>query len=186
MKDGTEVTIRPIRPEDEPAEQEFIRGLSEETSRRRFFSVIKDLQHDALVRFCNIDYDREMALVAEVKDGDKRVQIGVGRVIVEPRENRGEFAVVIADKYQEKGLGTKILDMLIGVAEEKGLESIYGIILAENTEMIAICEKMGFKPTRQDENVYVELKLSAAPAEGQVPSVIEPSLSTERELLEGA
>ena len=98
LKDGREVTIRPIRPEDEPMELEFVRGLSEETSRRRFFSVIKDLQHDALVRFCNIDYDREMAFIAETRENGRRIEIAVGRVIMEAREKRGEFAVVVADK----------------------------------------------------------------------------------------
>ena len=68
--------------------------------------------------------------------------------------------------FQDQGLGTKLLDMLIGVSEEKGLESIYGIILPENREMISVCEKLGFKATLKDDNIFVELKLSAAPVEG--------------------
>jgi acetyltransferase len=159
LKDGTEVTLRPIRPEDEPIELEFIRGLSTESSRFRFFQIIKDLPHDALVRFCNIDYDREMAFIAETKEGSRRVEIGVSRLILESNKKRGEFAVVIADKYQGKGLGIKLVDMLIGVAREKGVESIYGIIMSENLNMIKLCEKLGFSIRREQENVIAELRI---------------------------
>ncbi len=158
-KDGTEVTLRPIRPEDEPMELEFIRGLSSETSRFRFFQIIKDLPHEALVRFCNIDYDREMAFIAETREGDRKVEVGVSRLILEPNKKKGEFAVVVSDKYQAKGLGIKLVDMLIEVAKEKGVESIYGIIMGENLKMIRLCEKLGFTTKREHEDVLVELKL---------------------------
>jgi len=159
LKDGTEVILRPIRPEDEPIELEFIRGLSPETSRFRFFQVIKDLPHEALVRFCNIDYDREMAFIAETREGERRVEIGVARLILEPNKKQGEFAVVVADKYHGKGLGLKLVDMLIEVAREKDVESIYGLVMAENIRMIRLCEKLGFTSRREQENVVVELNL---------------------------
>jgi acetyltransferase len=159
LKDGTEVTLRPIRPEDEPIELEFIRGLSMETSRFRFFQIIKDLPHEALVRFCNIDYDREMAFIAEIREGDRRIEIGVSRLILEPNKKRGEFAVVVADKYQGEGLGIKLVDMLIEVAKEKGVETIFGIVMSENVKMIQLCEKLGFTTRREQENVIAELKL---------------------------
>jgi acetyltransferase len=159
LRDGTEVILRPIRPEDEPIELEFIRGLSTETSRFRFFQIIKDLPHEALVRFCNIDYDREMAFIAEARDGDRGKEIGVARLILESNKRRGEFAVVVADAYQGSGLGMKLVDMLIGVAREKGVESIYGIIMSENLKMIRLCEKLGFSVRREQENVFAELKL---------------------------
>jgi acetyltransferase len=159
LKDGTEVTLRPIRPEDEPMELELIRGLSSETSRFRFFQIIKDLPHDALVRFCNIDYDREMAFIAETRDGDRRIEIGVSRLILESNKKRGEFAVVVADKYQGKGLGIKLVDMLIEVARDKNVEAIYGIVMTENTNMINLCEKLGFTTKREQDGVTVELKL---------------------------
>jgi acetyltransferase len=158
-KDGTEVTLRPIRPEDEPMELEFIRGLSSETSRFRFFQIIKDLPHEALVRFCNIDYDREMAFIAETREEDRKTEVGVSRLILEPNKKKGEFAVVVSDKYQAKGLGVKLVDMLIEVAKEKGVESIYGIIMGENLKMIRLCEKLGFTTKREHEDVLVELKL---------------------------
>jgi acetyltransferase len=160
MKDGTEVTLRPIKPEDEPEELAFVRGLSTETSRFRFFQIIKDLPHEALVRFCNIDYDREMAIIAETRDGDRTIEIGVSRLIIDPGKKRGEFAVVVADKYQGKGLGTKLVDMLIEFAREKAIETIYGTVMSENIKMIQLCEKLGFTTRREHENVTAELKLS--------------------------
>lgn len=159
LKDGTEVTLRPIRPEDEPMELAFIRGLSTETSRFRFFQIIKDLPHESLVRFCNIDYDREMAFIAERREGDRHVEIGVSRLILEPNKKHGEFAVVVADKYQGKGLGIKLVDMLIDVAREKSVESIYGIIMSENVKMVSLCEKLGFSTRREQDDVVAELKL---------------------------
>ena len=160
LKDGTEVILRPIRPEDEHIEHELIRGLSDETSRFRFFSIIKELSHQDLVRFCNIDYDREMAIIAEVREGEKKKEIGVGRLILEPGRKRGEFAVVVADEYQGKGLGTKLVDVLIERAKEKELESIYGIILPENKVMIRLCKKMGFTIERSGEEVIANLNLT--------------------------
>ncbi|MEM2866087.1 MAG: GNAT family N-acetyltransferase, partial [Candidatus Hadarchaeales archaeon] len=151
LKDGTEVILRPIRPEDEKIEEEFIKGLSEETSRFRFFRIIRDLSHQDLVRFCNIDYDREIAIIAEIREGSKKKEIGVARLITEPGKKRGEFAIVLADEYQSKGLGTKLTDMIIEIAQEKGLESIYGIIMRENEKMIRLAQKMGFvlKPSKE-------------------------------------
>ena len=160
LRDGTQVILRPIRPEDEPIEAELIKNLSEESKRFRFFYVIKDITHDLLVRFCNIDYDREMAIIAEYTDsGGKKRNVGVGRLIMDPSRRRGEFAVVVADDFQGKGLGTKLVDMLIQIADEKGLESIYGIVMPENTKMIELCRRLGFDIRYTPEEVIVELNL---------------------------
>ncbi|RLG06643.1 MAG: hypothetical protein DRN68_06660, partial [Thaumarchaeota archaeon] len=160
LKDGTQVLLRPIRPEDEPLEAELIRNLSEETKRFRFFQVIKDITHDMLVRFCNIDYDREMAIIAEYTDSNGRKRnVGVGRLIMDPTRKRGEFAVVVADDFQGKGLGTKLIDVLIEIAEEKGLELIYGVVMPENTRMIELCKKLGFEIRYTPEEVIVEMNL---------------------------
>ena len=160
LKDGTEVTLRPIKPEDEPKELEFVRGLSTETSRFRFFQIIKDLPHEALVRFCNIDYDREMAIIAETRVGDQTIEVGVSRLVLDPGKKRGEFAVVVADKYQGRGLGTKLVDMLIEFAREKGIDTVYGTIMSENIKMIQLCEKLGFTTRREYDSVNAELKLN--------------------------
>ena len=161
LKDGTEVLLRPIRPEDEPIEAELIQNLSEETKRFRFFQVIKEITHEMLVRFCNIDYDREMAIIAEYTEpGGKKRNVGVGRLIMDPTRKRGEFAVVVADDFQGKGLGTKLVDMMIEIADEKGLETIYGVVMPENTRMIELCRRLGFDVRYTPEEVIVELNLS--------------------------
>jgi len=168
LKDGTEVLLRPIRPEDEPLEAELIRGFSDETSRFRFFHVIRDITHEMLVRFCNIDYDREMAIIAEYTEGGKKRNIGVGRLIIEPGEKRAEVAVVVADEFQGKGLGTKLVDMLIGIGEDKGLETIYGIALPDNRKMIDLCRALGFDIKYGHEEVVVELDLLGQAGTSQV------------------
>jgi acetyltransferase len=177
LRDGREVLLRPIRPEDEPLEYELIKGLSEESSRFRFFQVIREVTHEMLVRFCNIDYDREMAIIAEYNQDGKRRNVGVGRLIIEPERKRGEFAVLVADDFQGKGLGTKLTDMLIEVALEKGLDSIYGIVLPENTKMIGLCKKLGFDIKYGTDEVYVELKLKPGAAV-KAERAIEPAVTT--------
>jgi acetyltransferase len=160
MSDGTEVLLRPIRPEDEPLEYEMLSTLTEETLRGRFFQVIKNIGHEMLIRYCNIDYDREMAIVAELRQGEKRRIIGIGRLIIEPDFKKGEFAVVVHDDYQRKGLGYKLVDMVIGIGQEKGLEKIYGLVLSDNRAMLRICEELGFqRRDLSDGTTWVELTL---------------------------
>jgi acetyltransferase len=90
----------------------------------------------------------------------RRIEIGVSRLVLDPNMKRGEFAIVIADKYQGKGLGTKLVDMLIEVAREKNVEAIYGVIMSENMAMIRLCEKLGFTTRRDQDDVLTELKLN--------------------------
>jgi acetyltransferase len=144
LKDGRSVLLRPIRPEDEPLEKQLITGLSEESSRYRFFHILKDITHTMLTRYCNIDYDREMAIMAEyTSDGVKR-SVGVSRLIIEPDGETGEFAVLVADDFQDNGLGLKLSDMLIGIAEERGLKSIYAMVLNDNRKMLRLAKNLGF------------------------------------------
>ncbi len=176
LEDGTDVLLRPIRPEDEAIEAEFINGLSEDTSRYRFFNIVRNLPHSDLVRFCNIDYDREMAIVAEVTERGRRREIGVGRIIAEPDHARGEFAVVIADRYQAKGLGRKLVDMVIDIAVEKRLTTIYGVVLKDNSPMLSLCREMGFTLTPNEDYYEVELALKV---EEQPHPQVGQSQSTE-------
>jgi acetyltransferase len=180
LEDGTDVLLRPIRPEDEVIESEFINGLSEETSRYRFFNIVRNLPHSDLVRFCNIDYDREMAIVAEVTEGGRRREIGVGRLIAEPDRRRGEFAVVIADQYQTKGLGRKLVDMLIDVAEDRRYESIFGVVLRDNAPMLALCREMGFTVRYEEDYARVELALRVATPQPQKDAVPQEQLRQEK------
>ena len=158
-RDGRNVVLRPIRPEDEPMERELIANLSPKSSRFRFFYTIKDITHEMLSRFCNIDYDREMAIIAEYTENGRRRNVGVGRLIMEHGQT-GEFAVLVADDFQNNGLGLKLCDMLIGIGQEKGLKSIYGIVLNENRKMIGLAKKLGFNIKRlPDEESKVTLEL---------------------------
>ncbi len=144
MSNGTEVLLRPIRPEDEPMQLKLFRSLSREAVRDRFFSPIKEMSHDLLVRFCNIDYDREIAIAAEVSRGDERRFAGISRLIIEPDLKAAQFAVIVHNDFQGGGLGYKLVDVLIGIAQEKGLEEIYGITLNENDNMIGLARRLGF------------------------------------------
>ena len=144
LSDGLEVLLRPIRPEDEPLEHELLTSVSQETMRARFFAVIRDISHEMLVRYCNIDYEREMAIVAELKESGRKKLIGIARLICNRESTSGEFAVLVHDAFQRKGLGYKLVDVIIGIAEEKGLERIFGEILSDNQKMLAVCAKLGF------------------------------------------
>jgi acetyltransferase len=161
LSDGKDVLLRPIRPEDEPLEHELLTSMSEASMRARFFSIIKDISHEMLIRYCNIDYDREMAIVAEIRENEKRKLIGIGRLIIDREFKSGEFAVLVHDAHQGKGLGYKLVDVLIGIAEEKGLENIYGEVLTENEKMLAVCRKLGFSiKTTDDDTTKVVLPLA--------------------------
>ncbi|HEY3275909.1 MAG TPA: GNAT family N-acetyltransferase, partial [Syntrophorhabdaceae bacterium] len=162
LRDGTEVFLRPIRPEDEPMELGMLSTLSEETMRTRFFTPIKDITHDMLVRFCNIDYDREMAIVAEITKGDKRRIIGIGRLIMDLDQRSGEYAVLVHDDYQGRGLGYKLMDMIIGVALDKNLDEVHGLVLKENEKFLSMVTRLGFTilDTPEDEAAWrVQLPL---------------------------
>ena len=159
LSDGTEVMLRPIRPEDEPLEHEMLSTLSPETLRSRFFSIVQDISHEMLVRFCNIDYDREMAIVAELKEETRRRIIGIGRLIIEPDFRSGEYAVLVHDEYQGKGLGYKLVDLIIGIAQDKGLEEIYGKVLTENERMLKMAIKLGFQYQLMDGGI-TEVRLA--------------------------
>ena len=157
---GKSVILRPIRPEDEPLEKELLTGLSEQSSRYRFFYILKDITHDILARFCNIDYDREIAIMAEYTINGKKRNVGVGRLIKHTSSNTAEFATLVADDFQGEGLGLKLTDMLIGISEEKGLESIYGIVSSENIRMLNLARRLGFtivKESQEDSRVTLQL-----------------------------
>jgi acetyltransferase len=106
-----------------------------------------------LIRFCNIDYDREMAIVAEMKEGTKRRIIGIGRLIIEPDLISGEYAVLVHDAYHGKGLGYKLVDVIIGIAQDKGLEEIHGTVLTENQKMLRVARKLGFTTKMQPDGI---------------------------------
>ena len=132
-------------------EHEMLSTLKPETMRTRFFSIISDISHEMLVRFCNIDYEREMAIVAEVREGERKKIVGIGRLIVDPDFREAEYAVLVHDDFQGKGLGYKLVDVLIGVAQDMGLEGIHGTVLSENDKMLRIILKLGFTMKREED-----------------------------------
>jgi acetyltransferase len=158
--DGTEALLRPIKPEDEPLVRDMLSSLSKETLKERFFQVIRTITHEMLIRLCNIDYDREMTMAVEIKEGPNRTLIGLGGLMIEPDLKKGEFAVLVHDRYQGKGLGYKLMDILIGIAQEKGLEEFYGMVLSENKRMLHLCQKLGFTSVPNSDGVtHVSLML---------------------------
>jgi acetyltransferase len=160
LTDGTEVLLRPIRPEDEPLEHEMLTTVSEGTLRARFYQNIKNISHAMHARSCNIDYDREMAIVAEIRfDGRKRL-IGIGNLIIDSDGTMGEFAIIVHDQFQGRGLATKLLDILVGIASERGLREFYGFLEPTNGRMTALCEKLGM--TRRPVGDLVRVSLSLA------------------------
>ncbi len=160
LKDGTPITIRPIRPEDEPLLVKFHAELSEDTVRLRYFHPMKlgtRTAHERLLRVCFIDYDREMALVAEHRDektGERRV-LAVGRLSKSPGMNDAEFAVLVSDRWQNRGLGTQLLSLLVQVARDEKLSRLSADILPENTEMQRVCRKLGFEVEQDMEDLIV-------------------------------
>jgi acetyltransferase len=146
MKNGNEILIRPIRPEDEMSMVKFHETLSEQSVYLRYFHAEKlDVRaaHNRLIQKCFIDYDREMALVAERCDAKPGI-IGLGRLNKERWGNRGEVAILIADEHQNMGLGTQLLGRLIDVARNEGLEELEANILSENLAMCALAKHFGF------------------------------------------
>ena len=160
LKDGTSVILRPIKPEDEALVNDLFQSLSEETMRFRFFQQIRDVPHETLTRYCNIDYDREIAIVAEEKKDTRKI-IGVSRLILEPGRKCGEFAVVVGDQWQGLGLGSKLVDFIVKISKDMRLKTIGGAILSRNLKMIHLCTKKGFKMEPVDEDtVRASMKLS--------------------------
>jgi acetyltransferase len=143
--DGKTVTIRPIRPEDAEMTQDFVKRMSDESKYYRFMDTIRELTQSMLVRFTQIDYDREMALVATVKgENGEEIQIGVSRYVTNPDGESVEFALAIADDWQKHGIGRKLMTALIDAARMKGHRSVVGDVLAMNTKMFRLMSSLGF------------------------------------------
>lgn len=158
MLDGRRVLLRPIKPEDEPMWLEMFQNFSEQSIRYRFFQIIKDTPHEVRVRYSNIDYDREIGIVAELKE-DQRKILGVVRLIIEPDGKQGEIAFIVADPWQGLGLGTKMVDHMIEICKDKGLETIYAFMLPDNRRAIHLLKKMGFSINHEQDVTKATLNL---------------------------
>jgi acetyltransferase len=166
IKNGQEVIIRPIRPEDEPLMIRFHQALSERSVYLRYFQSLKlstRTAHERLTRICFIDYDREMALVAEHRDPHTGVPevVAVARLSKLHGVSEAEAAAVIRDDFQHQGLGTELYRRLVAVARQEKVARVVSTMLAENREMRGICQKLGFRlrAELEDETVRAELTL---------------------------
>lgn len=158
LKDGTPVVIRPVRPEDAQMQQAFVRNLSEESRYNRYMSSIKQLSQTMLVRFTQLDYDREMALavIRETGDGGEE-QLAVARFITDPDNEGCEFALEVADDWQGHGIGYLLMSDLFDAAREQGLKVMRGEVFASNKGMLKLMRKLGFsvEPHPEDQALTV-------------------------------
>jgi acetyltransferase len=158
-RDGTEITFRPVRPEDEPRLVEFHRRLSQRSVYLRWYQPLaleERIAHERLARICHIDYDREMALIAE-REGEI---LAIGRVSKRHQGGEGRVTLLIRDEYQRRGLGRALLERLLAFARDERLKRITAEMLPENVEMQGLARSVGFK-------------LSPAPAGSLITAVLD-------------
>jgi len=157
LSDGTPLLIRPIRSEDAESEQRFVRELSAEAKRFRFMGTINELSPTMLARFTQIDYGREMALVALTEENGELMQQGVARYVINSDNTSGEFAIVVSDNHQHQGIGTRLMKALLDAARYHDLKVIEGSVLAQNKSMLQLMAELGFSASRSpdDRDVYL-------------------------------
>lgn len=151
---GARFTVRPIRGDDEPLMVDFHRQLSANTVYRRWFGILKldaRVSHERLLLRCSIDYSKEMALVAEYADAENGRHIaGVGRFIRNPADNSAEVAFVVADAFQQHGLGAHLLQQLIEIARREGVAELEAEVLTDNYNMKTLFHRAGFSFSQPD------------------------------------
>jgi acetyltransferase len=149
LANGVVVLIRPIRPEDAPLEIAFLEGLSTESRYQRFLYELDELTDEMLAEFTQIDYQREMALIAVLELPHGPRQIGVARYSIAPDGHSCDFAIVVGDAWRGTGLAQELLGRLVRIARERGVRIIEGVSLAENRRMQGLARALGFE-TLQD------------------------------------
>lgn len=161
LKNGLNVTCRPIRPEDEPLVAAFHKDLSEHSVRQRYFeflSLDKRVAHERLVRICFNDFDRDIPLIAEVFHPRREI-LGIARLTRIRGTDEAKLTLLIRDAYHNLGLGTQLLTQLITIAKQESIHSIQAQILSENTVMLALCRRLGFSFTKNGLYEDIELRL---------------------------
>jgi acetyltransferase len=145
MTDGTDITIRPMRPEDALLVKQFVHELSDESKYFRYMNSVQELTEEMLARLTQLDYSRELALVAVVEELGKEIGLGVSRYAINPDGKTCEFALVIADNIAGKGLGQKLMVALMDAARSYGLSVIEGEVLNNNHRMLKLMTRLGFE-----------------------------------------
>jgi acetyltransferase len=158
LQDGTEVLLRPIKPEDEPLWLEMIGRCSKESLYSRFRYFFQWQNHEVATRYCYIDYDREIAIVAEIIENGERKLVGVGRLIADPDHETVEFAILIIDEYQQKDLGNIITDFCLEIAGKWNLRKMIAQTTSDNKRMISVFQKRGFSIRTDDRDTTVEVE----------------------------
>jgi acetyltransferase len=159
MKNKKKAVLRPIKPEDEPMEAEMFTKFSKKTQRFRFFRELKKVTHEMLVQYTHNDYDREIGIMAEVKEKNQTKMAGVARLIENPYDNSAEFAVVVADPWQGKGLGNQMTDYVLEIARQRNIKKVYAFLLQDNEIMKKMFEKRGFWFIKQGDSYRAEKTL---------------------------
>jgi len=160
LRGGGTCVVRPVRPDDAQMLQELVRGLSPESRYFRFVSSFTELPAPMLARFTLIDYDREMALVAVIRErrgeGEEGAEtervVGVSRYVINPDQASCEFSLVVAEDMKGRGLGTRLMESIMDVARDRGLTEIIGFVLTNNTTMLKLMRTMGFDVKRNAED----------------------------------
>ena len=152
LGDGTPVTIRPIRPDDAGIEQEFVRNLSNESRYYRFMDTVRELSPRMLSHLTRVDYDRHMALIAVAERNGGEIEVGVARYVADDDRRRCEFAIVVADDWRQKGLGTRLIQALMAAARGAGIGNMEGEVLASNQKMLQFAAALGFKARFDDQD----------------------------------
>jgi acetyltransferase len=163
IRGGRSVLLRPIRPEDEPMHEEMFSTFSPETRRFRFFGPVKET-HEMLVRYTQIDYDREIAIIAVLTEGGRQRMAGVVRLIADPYNETAEYAIVIGDPWQGQGLGTIMTRYILEIARNRGIKKVYAYVLEDNAGMLQLFNKFRFTRRREEDFYRVELDLEPVTA----------------------
>ena len=149
-----------VRWEDEPLVSDFLGKCSEETIYFRYFKLIKKWTHEMLIRFTQNDYDRELGLMAIGQPPGPEVMMGVSRMVMSTDRSTAEFAVIVADPWQGKGLGPKLVERLIRIAREQGVKLLHGDVLAQNQPMLEMVKRLGFSLTKDAEGQTYRVALA--------------------------
>ena len=157
LNDGTDIVIRPIRPEDAEMEADFVRGLSKEARYFRFMNSMQELSPAMLVRFTQIDYHDEMALIAVTARGDHEEQIGVARYTTNVDKRSCEFALVVSDKWQNRGIAHRLMTNLMEIARDRNLETMQGQVLTQNSRMLELVTSLGFEVRNDPDDALIKL-----------------------------
>jgi acetyltransferase len=173
LPNGTNIVIRPIRPEDDAIEREFINGLSRDTGYNRLLSGRK-LTPDEVRQLTRIDYEREMAFIAVAVDGGQACLLGVARYVRDADASGAEFAIVVADAWQRKGVGTLLLSTLLRHAHAAGVLRLHGITLATNQPVQNLARKLGFVQKHDPQDATVR-QIEKTLADGVSPAAVRGS-----------